>query len=153
MPLPWPEPQIHEDNDAVSNANNFPCFTHKELLVVGPVATKVPVEVWTRVRWFLTPAGFVILGSILAQAMSAAADIARFPLVEEFRLVDVVASGSVLPIPETTESTYYDHDETTERANGEDIRQYYYELGCAKFTAVRGVVILTFGRVKGHFTR
>ena len=55
--------------------------------------------------------------STTAQAMSAVADIARFRLVEEFRLVDVVASGSVLPIPETTESTYYDDDETTERAN------------------------------------
>ena len=70
--------------------------------------------------------------------MLAAADLVHFPLVEDFRLVDVVASGSVLPIPETTESTYYDDNETMERANDEDIRQYYYELGCAKFTAVRG---------------
>ena len=28
-------------------------------------------------------------------------------LVEEFCLVDIVASGSVLPIPETSENTYY----------------------------------------------
>jgi hypothetical protein len=58
--------------------------------------------------------------------MSAAADLTRFPLVKEFRLVDVVASSSVPPIPETTDST----DE-------EDIRYWFYELGCAKFTATR----------------
>jgi hypothetical protein len=52
------------------------------------------------------------------------ADLARFPLVLEFRLVDVV--GSVPPIPETTESTK-DHD----------IRYYFYEMGRAEFTAVR----------------
>jgi hypothetical protein len=59
--------------------------------------------------------------------MSAAADLTRFPLVEEFRLVDVVASSPVPPIPETTDNT----DE-------EDIRYWFYELGCAKFTATRG---------------
>ena len=40
--------------------------------------------------------------------MSAAVDLTRFPLVKEFRLVDVVASGPVLPIPENTENT--DHN-------------------------------------------
>jgi hypothetical protein len=49
--------------------------------------------------------------------MSAAAELTRFPFVEEFRLVGVVASGLVLPIPETTEST----DE-------EDVQRYFYEL-------------------------
>jgi hypothetical protein len=77
---------------------------------------------------FITsPADLVTLASISARAMSAAADLTRFPLVEEFRLVEVIAGGPVLPIPETTEST----DE-------EDIRHYFRELGRAKFTAVRG---------------
>jgi hypothetical protein len=113
--------------NVISDANNLPRFTHKELLATSPVVAKVPVEVWTRIGGFITsPADLVTLASISAQAMSAAADLTRFPLVEEFRLVDFVANGPVLPIPETTEST------------DEDIRHYFYELGCAKFTAVRG---------------
>ena len=99
-----PNTQIHEDNDAVSDANNFPCFTHNELLVSGPVATKV----WSR----------------------------------SFVWSTLFASGSVLPIPETSENTYYDYDETTERANDEDIRQYYYELGRANSHLSEGVIKL-----------
>jgi hypothetical protein len=77
---------------------------------------------------FITsPADLVTLASISARAMSAAADLTRFPLVEEFRLVEVIAGGPVLPIPETTESTDVGF-----------IRCYFYELGRAKFTAVRG---------------
>ena len=63
-------------------------------------------------------------------------------LVEEFCLVDVVASGSVLPIPEAGENTYYDDDETTERVNDEDIWQYYYELGCTNSQLSEGVIKL-----------
>ena len=112
--------------DAISDANELPRFTHKGL-VTGPVAAKVPAEVWIRIGGFITsPADLVTLASISARAMSAAADLTRFPLVDEFRLVDVISSGPVQPIPETTESI----DE-------EDIRHYFYDLGCAKFTAVR----------------
>jgi hypothetical protein len=112
--------------DAISDANKLPRFTHKGL-VTGPGAAKVPVELWIRIGGFITsPTDLVTLASISARAMSAAADLARFPLVEEFRLVEVISSGPVPPIPETTEST----DE-------EDIRSYFYELGWAKFTAIR----------------
>jgi hypothetical protein len=116
--------------NAISDANNFPRFTHQELLVTGPgpVAAKVPAEVWTTIGDLITsPADLVTLASISARAMSAAADLTRFPLVDEFRLVEVVASGPVPPIPETTEST----DE-------QDIRFYFGKMGCAKFTAVTG---------------
>ena len=125
---------------AISDANNLPRFTHKELLVTGSVAAKVPVEVWARIGGFITsPADLVTLASISARAMSAAGDLARFPLVKELRLVDVVASCPVLSIPETKEIT---DDETAESADDEsaddeDILRYFYELGCAKFTAVR----------------
>jgi hypothetical protein len=90
------------------------------------MTAKVPVEVWTRIGDFITsPADLVNLASISPQAFSAAADLARCPWVLKFRLVDVV--GSIPPIPETTEST-----------NDRDIRRYFYEMGRAKFTAVRG---------------
>jgi len=112
--------------NAISDANNLSRFTHKEL-VTGHVAAKVPVEVWIRVGDFITsPGDLVTLASISAQAMSAAADLARYPLVEEYRLVDVVASGPVPPIPETTEST-----------TDEVIRCYFSRLGRAIFSAVR----------------
>ena len=92
--------------NAIPDANNLPRFTHKESLVTGPVATKVPVKVWTRIRGFITSAAeLVTLASISAQAMSAAADLARFPLIREFRPGNIVASGPFLPIPETTGST------------------------------------------------
>ena len=113
--------------NAISDANNLPRFTH-EKLVSGPVAAKVPAGVWIRIGDFITsPADLVTLASISAQAMSAAADLTRFPLVEEFRLVDVLAGGPVPPIPKTT-------DDTTNGA----IKRYFTRLGCAKFSAIRG---------------
>jgi len=112
----------------ISDANNLPHITHEKLLVTESAAAKVPVEVWTRIGDFITsPADLVTLASISPQAMSAAADLTRFPLIEELRLVDVVASGPVPPSPETTEIT-----------NNKDMRNYFHELGCAKFIAVRG---------------
>ena len=116
-----------ESLNAISDANNLPRFTHKEVMATGSVAAKVSVEVWTKIGSFITsPADLVTLASISARSMSAAANLANFPLVEGFRLVDVIASGPVQPIPKTTWST-----ET------EDIERYFYDLGCAKFTAVR----------------
>ena len=56
--------------------------------------------------------------------MSAAADLARCLWVMEICLVDVV--GSVPPIPGTTEGTRH-----------HDIQKYFYEMGRARFTAVR----------------
>jgi hypothetical protein len=64
--------------------------------------------------------------------MSAAVDLTRFPLVKEFRLVDVVASGPVLPIPETTENT-----------DVEVIRRFFYKLGHANSHPSEVVVELT----------
>jgi len=57
--------------------------------------------------------------------MSAAADLARYPWVPDFRLVDIV--GSIPPIPETTD-----------RTGRVDTRHYYRRLGRANFTAVKG---------------
>jgi hypothetical protein len=113
---------------SIADAYNLPRITHVcgEMLVTGSITAKVPVEVWTRIGDFLTtPGDLVNLASISPQASSAAADLARFPWVPEFRLVDVV--GSVPPIPETTEST-----------RDCDIQNYFYEMGRAKFIAVRG---------------
>jgi hypothetical protein len=113
--------------DAISDANHLPRFTRQELSITGSVAAKVSVEVWARIGGFITSiADLVALASISPQAMSAAANLVRYPWVKEFRLVDVVSSGPVPPIPETTEST-----------DSEDIQHYFYELGRAKFTAVR----------------
>ena len=53
--------------NAISDANNIrvPRFTHKELFVTGPVAAKVPVEVWSRIGESITsPADLVTLASI-----------------------------------------------------------------------------------------
>ncbi|KAI0274486.1 hypothetical protein BGY98DRAFT_993519, partial [Russula aff. rugulosa BPL654] len=95
--------------NAISDASNCPRFTHfthEELLTTDSVAAKVPVEVWTRIGGFITsPADLVTLGSVSPQAMSAAVDLTRYPWVWEFRLVDVISSGPVEPIPETTEYT------------------------------------------------
>ena len=111
---------------AISDAYNLPRITHEGLLVAGSITAKVPIEVWTRIGDFLTsPADLVNLASISPRSLSAAANLARWPLVLEFRLVDVI--GSVPPIPETTEST-----------EDEDIMNYFYEMGRSKFTAVRG---------------
>jgi hypothetical protein len=113
--------------DAISDANHLPRFTRQELSITGSVAAKVSVEVWARIGGFITSiADLVALASISPQAMSAAANLVRYPWVKEFRLVDVISSGPVPPIPETTEST-----------DSEDIQHYFYELGRAKFTAVR----------------
>jgi hypothetical protein len=111
---------------AISDAYNLPRITHEELSVASSMTAKVPVEMWTRIGDFITsPADLVNLASVSPQAVSAAADLARCPWILGFRLVDVV--GSVPPIPETTENTK-DHD----------VRDYFYEMGRAKFTAVRG---------------
>ncbi|KAF8493728.1 hypothetical protein F5888DRAFT_1722504 [Russula emetica] len=116
--------------------NRQPTFTtDREFLVMpGSVAEKVPVEVWTRIGDFLrSPSDLVKLASISPQALSAAADLTRYPWVrvsrsrkcptKESRLVDVVGSAS--PIPETTRKT-----------KRSVIRQYHHQLGHAKFTAV-----------------
>ncbi|KAI0274484.1 hypothetical protein BGY98DRAFT_993514 [Russula aff. rugulosa BPL654] len=99
----------------------------------GSVAEKVPVEVWTRIGDFLTSiSDLVNLAPISPQALSAAADLSRYPWVEargypididEFRLEDVV--GSAPPIQETTRNT-----------KRRVIRKHYHQLGRAKFTAV-----------------
>jgi hypothetical protein len=90
------------------------------------VASKFPVEIWRIVGEFFTSAiDLVNLAYISPQALSAAADLARYPWVLEYRLVDV--AGSIPPIPETTEQT-----------NVHEICEYYIQLGRAKFTAVKG---------------
>ena len=90
------------------------------------VASKIPVEVWRNVgNYFTSAIDLVNLAYISPQALSAAADLARYPWVLEYRLLDAV--GSISPIPETTEDT----DE-------EEIRRYYFQLGSAKFTAIKG---------------
>ena len=117
----------------------YPRFTHKdsESLVTasGSAAEKLPVEVWSRIGDFITsPSDLVTLASISQRAMGAAADIARYPWVENFRLVDVVARGPVLPIPETTTESV-DEDEMDP---DENILHYFYELGRRRFTALDG---------------
>ncbi|KAI0271984.1 hypothetical protein BGY98DRAFT_1004275 [Russula aff. rugulosa BPL654] len=117
--------------NAISDASNrphFTHFTHEGLLTTDSVAAKVPVEVWTRIGGFITsPADLVTLASVSPRAKSAAVDLTRYPWVKEFRLVDVISSGPVEPIPETTKNT-----------DPEDLRCYFYKLGRAIFTAVRG---------------
>ena len=120
--------------NAISDANHrrLPRVTHKELLVTGSVAAKVPVEVWSRVGEFITsPDDLVTLASISQRATAAATDIARYPWVEKFRLVDVVSRGPVLPIPDTTDSSDVSGPD-------DNVLRYLYELGRTKFTAVRG---------------
>ena len=111
---------------AISDAYTLPRITHDESSVASPMTAKVPVEVWTRIEDFNTsPGDLVNPSSISQQAFSAAADLARCPWVLKYRLVNVV--GSIPPVPETTKST-----------NDRDIQRYFYEMGRAKFTAVRG---------------
>jgi hypothetical protein len=106
--------------DAISEAHNRPCLTHGRS---RSVASKVPVEVWTNVGNFITsPIDLVNLAHISPQALSAAADLARYPWVLDYRLVD--AFGSISPLPETTEDI-------------NEIEQYHLQLGRAKFTAVK----------------
>jgi hypothetical protein len=113
----------------ISEAYNIPCVTHKVLSASRSVAS-VPIEVWMNIGYFITsPIDLINLAAISPRAMSAAADLARFPWFKdsdkEFRLVDVV--GSVPPISETTDET-----------NHKDIRYYYRQMGRKKFTAVEG---------------
>jgi hypothetical protein len=118
---------------AISEGYNLPRITHKESLVAGSVSmtAKVPVEVWANVGHFISsPKDLINLASISPQAMSAAADLARYPMAMDFRLVDVV--GTIAPIPKTEGRT---GDLSQE---DEKIQRYYYELGRAKFTAVKG---------------
>jgi hypothetical protein len=115
--------------DVISVSNNLSRLTHNELLITGsvPVTAKVSVEVWIRIGDFITSlADLVTLASISPQATAAAAYFARYPWIEEFRLVDVIASGPFRHIPETTKDT-----------DGKHIQCYFHELGRAKFTAVR----------------
>jgi len=74
---------------AISDAYNLPRITHEESMVTGTgsMAAKVPVEVWTRIGDFFTsPDDLISLASISPQAMSAAADLARYPWVLDFRV-------------------------------------------------------------------
>jgi hypothetical protein len=96
---------------AISEAYKCPLITYPELSITGSLVAKVPVEVWTNVGHFITsPRDLVNLASISPRAMSAAADLARYPWVMKFRLADVV--DSISPILETTERTD-DHDHST----------------------------------------
>ncbi|KAF8465796.1 hypothetical protein DFH94DRAFT_352945 [Russula ochroleuca] len=109
-------------SEAYGDYYNLPRITHKESLAARSVIAKVPVEVWMNVGHFISSLiDLVRLASISPQAMSAAADLARYPMVMDFRLVDVV--GSISLIPETTEV--------------EDTRCYRCQLGSAKFIAVQ----------------
>ena len=54
------------------------------------------------------------------------ADLVLYPWVNEFCLVNVVASDPIQPISETMENT-----------NVNNIWHYIYELGYTKFTAIR----------------
>jgi hypothetical protein len=119
---------------AIAEAYNLPHITHRESLDIRTVAERVPVEVWANIGDFLTsPKDLVSLASISRQAMSAAADLARYPWVLEYRLVDIFGSSS--PIPETTAS--------------------YLTLGQAKFTAVKGgrEINVQLGQVEDHRSR
>ena len=120
--------------------------TDSEFCVIpGSVAEKVPVEVWRRIGDFLTSSSDLInLAFVSPQALSAAADLARYPWVEaryyptwidEFRLVDVVATAP--PVEETTSKT-----------RRRVIRKYYHQLGRAKFTAVIDGQLVTIDLVQ-----
>jgi hypothetical protein len=99
--------------------------TYKWSPITRSVAAKVPVEVWTNVgRFIARPEDLASLASISPLAMSAAADLARYPWVMGVRLVDAV--GSVSLIPETEETA------------DEEYKLYHCKLGCANFIAVDG---------------
>jgi hypothetical protein len=77
-------------------------------------------------HFITSPRDLVNLASISPRAMSAAADLARYPCVLTrltFRLVDVVGSSPLIP-------------ETTEITDEESSWDYYHQLGRAKFAAV-----------------
>jgi hypothetical protein len=111
---------------AISEALYLPCITDSEALDTRSVAAKVPVELWMKVGQFITvPIDLVTLASVSPQAMSAAAGLALYPSVMDFRLVDTI--GSVAPIPDFQEFL-----------DNEDAGGYCDAMGRAKFTAVRG---------------
>ena len=125
---------IHNKYGSQNRRHTFTTGTNRKSLVMrGSAVEKVPVEVWTRIGdFFSSSSDLVNLASISPEALSAAADLTRYPWVEvprsgyplrEFRLLDVVSSAS--PIPETTRETKHSA-----------IQEYYHELGRAKFTAV-----------------
>ena len=92
---------------------------NKGLLATGSVTTRVPVEVWIDVGQYITsPKDLVTLASISPQARTVAADLARYPCVEGFRLMDIVG-----PIPPIS-------------VRGK-VRRFYTQLGCAQFKAVK----------------
>jgi hypothetical protein len=65
---------------AISEAFSLPLITHGELSDTRSLASKIPVEVWANVGHSITsPRDLVNLASISPQAMSAAADLARYP--------------------------------------------------------------------------
>ena len=108
----------------ISETYKLPCATHKETLITRSAAAKVPVEVWMNVGHYITlPRDLVNLASISPRAMSAAADLVRYPCILTFRLVDVVGSSPLIP-------------ETTEITDEESSLDCYHQLGCAKFVAV-----------------
>jgi hypothetical protein len=100
-------------------------YNLRHSLATRSVVAEVPVEVWTNVGQFITgPYDLVGLASISPLAMSAAADLARYPWVLRLRLVDAVGSISIIP-------------ETKETAD-EDYQRYCCKLDGAIFTAVDG---------------
>ena len=108
--------------NAIAEGHGRARLTHRS----RSVASKIPVEIWRIIGDFFTsPIDLVNLAYISPQAFSVAADLARYPWVKGYRLVD--AAGSAPPIPETTEDT----DEWV-------IQNYYYQLGHTTFTAVKG---------------
>jgi hypothetical protein len=109
----------------ISESLNLPPVTHSESLFASSVAAKLPVELWMRIGTFITaPIGLLSLSCISPQAMSVAADLAHYPLVMDFRLVDVIDC----PPPIVWNRKEYSH---------EDYKDYFERLGCAKFTAVK----------------
>ncbi|KAH9986859.1 hypothetical protein BJV77DRAFT_809240 [Russula vinacea] len=107
---------------AISEAYSLPRVTHKESLAARSVIAEVPVEVWMNIGQSISsPIDLVRLASISPKAMSAAADLARYPWVMSLRLVDFV--GSISLITETTERKHF--------------RSYHCRLDSAKFIAVQ----------------
>ena len=127
--------------DKHGHRNRHSFTTDREFIVMPESAAEiVPVEVWTRIGDFLTsPFDLVNLASISPQALLAAADLTRYPWVKvhssEFRLVDV--TGFASPIQETTRET-------------EVIKEYYLQLGHAKFTAMMDGRRVTVDLVQVH---
>jgi len=82
--------------EEVAEEHDLPLITHKELLATGSVVTRVSVEVWMNVgQYIASPKDLVTLASISPQAMTVAADLARYPCVQGFRLTD--SAGPMSP--------------------------------------------------------